>query len=73
LTLESSITFTVKSNWWTGRKILKLAKKQVLYAYRSGLNEIVLTVRADDKEKIYKLLLKNKVKEIKMTSGMFNL
>jgi hypothetical protein len=73
LTLEASITFTVKSNWWTGRKILKLVKKQVLYAYRSGLNEIVLTVRADDKEKIYKLLLKNKVKEIKMTSGMFNL
>ena len=73
MTLESSITFTVKSNWWTGRKILKLAKKQVLYAYRSGLNEIVLTVRADDKEKIYKLLLQNKVKEIKMTSGMFNL
>ena len=48
-------------------------KKQVLSAYRSGLNEIVLTVRADDKEKIYKLLLKNKVKEIKMSSGMFNL
>jgi hypothetical protein len=71
--LEASITFTVKSNWWPGRKILKLVKKQVLYAYRSGLNEIVLTVRADDKEKIYKLLLQNKVKEIKMTSGMFNL
>jgi hypothetical protein len=71
--LESSITFTVKSNWWTGRKILKLVKKQVLSAYRSGLNEIVLTVRADDKEKIYKLLLQNKVKEIKMSSGMFNL
>jgi hypothetical protein len=71
--LEASITFTVKSNWWPSRKILKLVKKQVLYAYRSGLNEIVLTVRADDKEKIYKLLLQNKVKEIKMTSGMFNL
>ncbi|MGB6532192.1 MAG: hypothetical protein WBF33_29145 [Candidatus Nitrosopolaris sp.] len=71
--MESSITFTVKSNWWTGRKILKLVKKQVLSAYRSGLNEIVLTVRADDKEKIYKLLLQNKVKEIKMSSGMFNL
>jgi hypothetical protein len=71
--LEASIIFTVKSNWWTGRKILKLVKKQVLSAYGSGLNEIVLTVRADDKEKIYKLLLQNKVKEINMSSGMFNL
>ena len=69
-----STTFTVKCGWWAGLKILKLVKKYALCAFRTGFNEVVFTIREDDRaHEIYKLLLQNGAKEISMTSGMFNL
>ena len=67
-----STTFTVKCGWWAGRKILKLLNEHnALCAFRTGFNEIVLTIRGNDTEhQIYKLLLQNGA--ISMTSGMFN-
>ena len=69
-----STTFTVKCGWWAGRKILILLNEHnALCAFRTGFNEIVLTIRGNDTEhQIYKLLLQNGARGISMTSGMFN-
>ena len=71
-----STTYTVKSGWRAGRKILKLVKKYDAFsAFRTAFNEVVFTVREDHikKQEIYKHLLQNGAKEIHMKSGMFSL
>ena len=55
-----STTYTVKSGWTAGRKILKIVKKYGAFsAFRTAFNEVVFTVREDDikKQEIYKHLL----------------
>lgn len=60
-----STTFTLKCGWWTRRKILKLVKRYTLCAFRTGLNEVVFTMRGDNSKRgIYKLLPQNGAKDI---------
>jgi hypothetical protein len=69
-----SATFTVKCGWWAGRKILKLIiKHNPLFAFRTEFNEVVFGIIGTDddkKQEIYKLLLQNGAKEIRMAPGM---
>jgi hypothetical protein len=71
---HQSTAFTVKCDWSAGGKILKLVKRyNPLFAYTTKFHEIEFAIREmndDNKQEMYKFLLQNNAKEIRMVSGL---